>query len=111
MQVKSEREVAQSCPTPKDPMDCSPSGFSVPGKSTGVGAIAFFEHVCTRYLFIMLFLFIFPAISPSNPHIKYIKFLSCDCLKQKSFVLNLPLIFLGPGHVSGQSGNIQSVSV
>ena len=29
MKVKSEREVAQSCPTPCDPMDCSPPGSSV----------------------------------------------------------------------------------
>ena len=28
MKVKSEREVAQSCPTLSDPMDCSPSGSS-----------------------------------------------------------------------------------
>ena len=56
--VKSESEVAQSCPTPSDPMDCSPPGPSVvsdsvqphrrqptrlphpwdsPGKNTGVG--------------------------------------------------------------------------
>ena len=31
MKVKSEREVAQSCPTPNDPMDCSPPGSSVHG--------------------------------------------------------------------------------
>ena len=31
MKVKSESEVAQSCPTPSDPMDCSPPGSSVPG--------------------------------------------------------------------------------
>ena len=31
MQVKSEREVAQSCPTLRDPMDCSLSGSSVHG--------------------------------------------------------------------------------
>ena len=31
MQVKSEREVAQSCPTPSDPMDCSPPGSSAHG--------------------------------------------------------------------------------
>ena len=31
MKVKSESEVAQSCPTPSDPMDCSPPGFSVHG--------------------------------------------------------------------------------
>ena len=28
MKVKSEREVAQSCPTLSDPMDCSPPGSS-----------------------------------------------------------------------------------
>ena len=31
MEVKSEKEVTQSCPTPHDPMDCSPSGSSVHG--------------------------------------------------------------------------------
>ena len=40
-EVKSESEVAQSCPTLRDPMDCSLPGSSIhgifPGKSTGVG--------------------------------------------------------------------------
>ena len=31
MKVKSESEVAQSSPTLRDPMDCSPSGSSVHG--------------------------------------------------------------------------------
>ena len=31
MKVKSESEVAQLCPTLRDPMDCSPSGSSVHG--------------------------------------------------------------------------------
>ena len=31
MKVKSESEVAQSCSTPRDPMDCSPPGSSVHG--------------------------------------------------------------------------------
>ena len=31
MKVKSESEVAQSCPTPSHPMDCSPPGSSVHG--------------------------------------------------------------------------------
>ena len=31
MKVKSESEVAQSCLTLRDPMDCSPSGSSVHG--------------------------------------------------------------------------------
>ena len=41
MKVKSESEVAQSCPTLCNPMDWSPSASSIhgifPGKSTGVG--------------------------------------------------------------------------
>ena len=31
MKVKSESEVAESCPTLGDPMDCSPPGSSVHG--------------------------------------------------------------------------------
>ena len=45
MKVKSEREVAQSCPTLRDPMDCSPPGSSVHGifqaRVLEWGAIAF----------------------------------------------------------------------
>src|SRR5574337_264498 len=40
MNVKSESEVTQSCPTLSDPMDCSLPGlhpWDFPGKSTGVG--------------------------------------------------------------------------
>ena len=45
MKVKSESEVAQSCPTLSDPMDCSLPGSSVRGifqaKVLEWGAIAF----------------------------------------------------------------------
>ena len=42
MKVKSGSEVAESCPTLSDPIDCGPPGSSVrpwdfPGKSAGVG--------------------------------------------------------------------------
>src|SRR5574340_813676 len=41
MKVKSESEVTQSCPTLRDPMDCSQPGSSIlgtfPGKNTRVG--------------------------------------------------------------------------
>ena len=47
MKVKSESEVAQSCPTLSNPMDCSPPGSSVHGISQAkvleLGAIAFSE--------------------------------------------------------------------
>ena len=45
MNVKSESEVAQSCPTPRDPMDCSLPGSSIHGvfqaRVLEWGAIAF----------------------------------------------------------------------
>ena len=45
MKVKSESEVAQSCPTLHDPMDCSPPGSSIHGifqaRVLEWGAIAF----------------------------------------------------------------------
>ena len=45
MKVKSESEVVQSCPTLRDPMDCSPPGSSVHGifqaRVLEWGAIAF----------------------------------------------------------------------
>ena len=49
MKVKNESEVAQSCPTLRDPMDCSPPGSSVHGifqaRVLEWGAIAFSENV------------------------------------------------------------------
>ena len=45
MKEKSESEVAQSCPTVRDPMDCSPPGSSIHGifqaRVLEWGAIAF----------------------------------------------------------------------
>ena len=45
MKVKSERQVAQSCPTLSDPMDCSLTGSSIHGifqaRVLEWGAIAF----------------------------------------------------------------------
>ena len=50
MKVKSESEVAQSCPTLSDPIDCGPPGSSMhgifPGKSLGMG--------CHKYFLIIL---------------------------------------------------------
>ena len=49
MKVKSEREVAQSCPTLRGPMDCSLPGSSVHGifqaRVLEWGAIAFSDFV------------------------------------------------------------------
>ena len=45
MEVKSESEVSQLCPTPSDPMDCSLPGSSIhgifPARVLEWGAIAF----------------------------------------------------------------------
>ena len=52
MRVKSESEVAQSCPTFSDPMDCSPPGSSIHGSFQARvlewGAIAFSEELADR---------------------------------------------------------------
>ena len=49
MKVKSEREVAESCPIPSDPMDCSLPGSSIHGifqaRVLEWGAIAFFIYL------------------------------------------------------------------
>ena len=55
MKVKSESEVAQSCPTLRDPMDCSLPGSSVHGISQARvlewGAIAFSLLHCRQVLY------------------------------------------------------------
>ena len=54
MKVKSENEVAQSCPTLSDPMDCSLPGSSIHGifqaRVLEWGAIAFSALCFCRYL-------------------------------------------------------------
>jgi len=76
MKVKSDGEVAQSCPTLGNPMDCNPPGSSIHGIfQAGVlewGAIAFSHCIMStvkfnffqmkEYIFLLvllLFLFIF----------------------------------------------------
>ena len=58
MKVKSESEVAQSCPTLSDPMDCSLPGSSIHGifqaRVLEWGAIAF--STCGTELFIYSFI-------------------------------------------------------
>ena len=63
MKVKSESEVAQSCPTPRDPMDCSLPGSSIheilQARALEWGAIAL-SIAITRQTFVgkvMSFLF------------------------------------------------------
>ena len=55
MKVKSEREVAQSCPTLSDPVDCSPPGSSVHGifqaRVLEWGAIAFSVNTVLMHIY------------------------------------------------------------
>ena len=57
LKVKSESEVAQSCPTGSDPMDCSLPGSSVHGifqaRVLEWGAIAFSEYIL--YVIVILY--------------------------------------------------------
>ena len=56
MKVKSESEVAQSCPTLTDPMDCSPPGSSIhrifQARVLEWGAIAFSRGLCIETFFL-----------------------------------------------------------
>ena len=69
MKVKSESEVAQSCPTLHDPMDCSPPGFSVHGifqaRVLEWGASAFSDYLPTKAKDFLLISRVFvTAVSP-----------------------------------------------
>ena len=80
MEVKSESEVAQSCPTLSDPMDCSLPGSSVHGifqaRVLEWGAIAFFTGEKKKIIIIMPeFLNIFPV---SNTKTTEFSVLHCD---------------------------------
>ena len=57
MKVKSEREVAQSCPTLSDPMDYSPSGSSIHGifKARVLEWVAIAFSITGTYIYICLY--------------------------------------------------------
>ena len=72
MKVRSESEVAQSCPTPSDPMDCSPPGPSVHGifqaRVPEWGAIAFNHllfstRILEMFATLCIYVFIFKLVS------------------------------------------------
>ena len=70
MKVKSESEVAQSCPTPSDPMDCSLSGSSVHGifqaRVLEWGAIAFSSSSPRVWIYLCKHRHIVPQCSASH---------------------------------------------
>ena len=63
IKVKSEREAAQSCPTLRDPMDCSPPGSSVHGillaRVPEWAAIAFSDEIASHLSHSVVFLYFF----------------------------------------------------
>ena len=67
MKVKSESEVAQSCRTLSDPMDCSLPGFSVHGifqaKVLEWGAIAFSGYVYDVFIIKILWITVSAMLS------------------------------------------------
>jgi len=83
MKVKSEREVAQSCPTLSDPMDCSPPGSSVHGtfqaRVPEWGAIAF-SAICLHSLLFFLTAIWEPDVvgflHPAGPRCPFLNFLA-----------------------------------
>ena len=95
MKVKSESEVAQSCPTLSDPMDCSLPGSCVHGifraRVLEWGAIAFSDitfrdiylKILVRYI-IFVYYFKFDILIEGNKYDIY--FYNCICLR---FTLNL----------------------
>ena len=70
--IQSESEVAQSCPTLRDPIDCSLPGSSThgifPGKSTGVGC-----H------FLLQRIFLTQGLKPGFQHYRQ----TLDCLSHQ----------------------------
>ena len=90
MKVKSESEVAQSCPTLKDPMDCSLPGSSIHGicqaRILEWGAIAFSITSCRRTLRCC---YVYPLRRSQDPVLTTsVQFLDCS-----SFVYAFPSFF------------------
>ena len=78
-EVKSKSEVAQSCPTLSDPMDCSPPGSSVHGifqaRVLEWGAIAF-SH---KWIYTHIYVYIYSSTSTYCVLISF--FRSCNCFR------------------------------
>ena len=74
MKVKSESEVAQSCPTLSDPMDCSLPGSSIHGifqarvlEWVAICSLSHFQ-ICNTVLLAMLYYVVLSPCCPLYPH-------------------------------------------
>ena len=67
MKVKSESEVAESCPTPSNPMDCSPPGSSIHGifQARVLEWVAIAFSIIYTYICIYLYTEIYPVLISS----------------------------------------------
>ena len=88
MKVKRESEVAQSCPTLSDPMDCSPPSSSIYGifqaRALEWGAIAFSDKgtaTCKRYV-AAPYPMLYPQIIQIRPQNLNLKTLNIKLLKE-----------------------------
>ena len=100
MKVESESEVAQSCPTPSDPMDCSLPGSSIHGIFwTTVlewGAIAFyhsFNDIFLNIIFYCLFTLLLENMIPVK-HLSLFPNVSYQCYSFLILILFYHLIGL-----------------
>ena len=84
MKVKSEREVAQSCPTPSDPMDCSLPGSSAHGivqaKVLEWGAIGFSMKSTIMYQIFLFYMFILSLTNNMHMLIRGVCVYVCVCV-------------------------------
>ena len=92
MKVKRESEVTQSCPTLRDPMDCSPPGSPVHGifqaRVLEWGAIAFSERQLYLQAFSLFICELFQTFTKIGQHSKP------PCTHQSSFNKYRHLTFL-----------------
>ena len=106
MKMKSESEVAQSCPTLSDPMDCSLPGSSIHGifqaRVLEWGAIASPDNPrdLDRNNPIISWIIIFPILHLKKLRIRKTKYLWIPCLRRQS--LKQQNVGLKPGHLSSE---------
>ena len=112
MKVKSESEVAQSCPTLSDPMDCSLPGSSIHGIfQAGVlewGAIAFSACFPLKTPKTSCY-----GVMPGHALFQGLHTMACKCTDDVHFVWECPVWFIGirgilsiigPGWLTPKSG-------
>ena len=91
VKVKGESEVAQSCPTLSDPMDCSLPGSSIHGilqaRVLEWGAISFSRHLMSMCIFVREGLIIFIVIIKGVYLPKLLKIIHLDAERFKLFLI------------------------